>query len=197
MRRPFSGANRRSRISDRQGSLLPAGRVRRPQFPHLAFGPHPSRQWLRIPFFASGHMPKGRSVRRSAPRPGSATPATEEPNTKQRRKRQSRYCSRVRRPRFPHLAPRPHPSRQWLRIPFFAAGHMPKGRSVRRSAPRPGSATHGYKRSEYETTTQVSSLPDESMESELWWWISSNGATHTNPDGNALRLPQRGNAYLA
>jgi hypothetical protein len=34
---------------------------------------------------------------------------------------------------------------------------MPKRRSVR----RPGSATHGYKKSEYETTTQVSSLPDE------------------------------------
>ena len=30
-----------------------------------------------------------------------------------------------------------------------------KKRSERRSAPRPGSATHGYKRSEDETTTQV------------------------------------------
>ena len=37
-----------------------------------------------------------------------------------------------------------------------------KRRSERRSAPRPGSATHGYKRSEYDTTTQVSLLPDES-----------------------------------
>ena len=32
---------------------------------------------------------------------------------------------------------------------------MPKNRSERRSAPRPGSATHGYKSSEYETTAQV------------------------------------------
>ena len=31
----------------------------------------------------------------------------------------------------------------------------------RRSAPRPGSATHGYKRSGSETTAQVSLLPDE------------------------------------
>ena len=36
-----------------------------------------------------------------------------------------------------------------------------KRRSVRRSARRPGSATHGYKRSEYETITQVRLLPDE------------------------------------
>jgi hypothetical protein len=44
---------------------------------------------------------------------------------------------------------------------------------------------------------EVDALPDEGMGSELWWWIGSNGATHTNPDGNALRLPQRGDAYLA
>jgi hypothetical protein len=36
-------------------------------------------------------------------------------------------------------------------------------------------------------------MPPWGMGSELWWWISSNGATHTNPDGNALRLPQEGN----
>jgi hypothetical protein len=34
---------------------------------------------LRIRFFAAGPMPKRRSERRSAPRPESATPATEEP----------------------------------------------------------------------------------------------------------------------
>ena len=38
-----------------------------------------------------------------------------------------------------------------------------KRRSERRSAPRPGSATHGYKRSEYDTTTQGSLLPDEGL----------------------------------
>ncbi len=54
MRRPFSAANRRSRISARQGSLLPAGRVRRPRFPHLAFGPHPSRHGSES---ASSHPP--------------------------------------------------------------------------------------------------------------------------------------------
>ncbi len=69
-----------------------------------------------------------------------------------------------------------------LRIRFSASGHLLK----RCSEPRPGSATHGYKKSEYETTTQVSSLTDEGVGSELWWWIGSNGATHTNPDGKAL-----------
>jgi hypothetical protein len=54
MRRPFSAANRRSRISARQGSLLSAGRVRRPRFPHLAFGPHPSRHGSES---ASSHPP--------------------------------------------------------------------------------------------------------------------------------------------
>ena len=71
---------------------------------------------IRNYLFASGTLPKRRSVRRSVPRPGSATPATVDPNTKQLRRRPSRHCSRVRWPRFPHLAPRPHPSRQWLRI---------------------------------------------------------------------------------
>ena len=38
-----------------------------------------------------------------------------------------------------------------IRIRFYAAGHLLK----RRSAPRPGSATHGYRRPEYETTAQT------------------------------------------
>ena len=33
----------------------------------------------------------------------------------------------------------------------------------KRSAPRPESATHGYRRSAYETTTQGSLLPDEGL----------------------------------
>ena len=37
--------------------------------------------------------------------------------------------------------------------------HPKKRRSERRSAPRPGSATHGYKRSEYETTGQAAKPP--------------------------------------
>jgi hypothetical protein len=54
-----------------------------------------------------------RSVRRGVRRRdrGQRPTATKDPNTKQRRRRQSRHCSRVRRPRFPHVAPRPHPSR--------------------------------------------------------------------------------------
>ena len=67
---------------------------------------------IRNYLFASGTLPK----RRSVPRPGSATPATVDPNPKRRRRRPSRHCSRVRWPRFPHLAPMPHPSRHWLRI---------------------------------------------------------------------------------
>ena len=130
-------------------------RVRWPRLSHLAPRPHPSRQWLRIRFDESGHLSKNVRRRDRVQRPT----ATKNPNTKPLRRRQSRHCSRVRRPRFPHLAPRPHPSRQRLRIRFFASGPMPKRRSVtrseRRSAPRPGSATHGDKRSEYETTAQA------------------------------------------
>ena len=58
---------------------------------------------------------KRRSERRSAPRPGSATPATVDSDTQRRCSRQSRHCSWGRWPRFPHLAPRPHPSRRRLR----------------------------------------------------------------------------------
>ena len=72
---------------------------------------------------------------------GQRPTATKDPNTKQRRRRPSRHCSRVRRPRFPHLAFGPHPSRQWLRNRFSADGPIPNRRSERRSAPRPGSAT--------------------------------------------------------
>ncbi len=62
---------------------------------------------------------KKRSARRSAPRPGSATPATENPNLKPPSKRPSRRCSRGRRPRFPHLAPRPHRSNAGSETPSF------------------------------------------------------------------------------
>jgi hypothetical protein len=71
----------------------------------LAHRPHPSRQWLRIRFFAAGPMPKRRSEKRSAPRPGSATPATEDPDPKRRCRRRRRHCSRVRWPRFSHWPP--------------------------------------------------------------------------------------------
>jgi hypothetical protein len=159
MRCPFSAANRRSRISARQGSLLPAGRVRWPRFPHLALRPHPSRHGSET---ASPHPPPcQKDVRKGVRRRdrGQQPTATKDPNPKPLRRRRSRHCSRVRWPRFPHLALRPHPSRQWLRIRFSAAGPMPKRRSERRSVRRPGSATHGYKRSEYETTAQAAKPP--------------------------------------
>jgi hypothetical protein len=57
---------------------------------------------------------KNRSVRRSVRRPGSAPPATENtriPHPKPPARRRRRHCSWGRWPRFPHLAPRPHPSR--------------------------------------------------------------------------------------
>jgi hypothetical protein len=124
----------------------------------------------------SGHIPKSGSesassqpvpcqkiVRRGVRRRdrGQRPTATKDPDTKQQPRRQSRHWNRVRRPRFPHLAFGPHPSRQWLRIRFFAAGPIPKNRSERRSAPRPGSATHGYRRSGYGTTTQAAEPPLE------------------------------------
>jgi hypothetical protein len=110
---------------------------------------------------SSQPVPCQKDVRRGVRRcdRGQRPTATKDPNTKPLRRRRRRHCSRVRWPRFPQLAPRPHPSRQWLRIRFFASGPMPKRRSERRSARRPGSATHGYKRSEYETTTQAATPP--------------------------------------
>ena len=133
------------------GSLLPAGRVRWPRFPHLAYGPHSSRHGSET---ASSHpAPWQKDVRRGDR--GQRPTATKDPNTKQRRRRRRRHCSRVRWPRFPHVAFGPHPSRQWLRNRFFASGPLAK----RRSARRPGSATHGYKRSEYETTAQAATPP--------------------------------------
>ena len=45
------------------------------------------------------------------PRPGSATPATKNPDKKQGRRRPSRHCSWGRWPRFSQLAFGPHPSR--------------------------------------------------------------------------------------
>ena len=45
---------------------------------------------------------------------------------------QRRDCSRVRWPRFSQLAPRPHPSRQWLRIRFDESCHPLKRRSEAR-----------------------------------------------------------------
>ena len=89
------------------------------------------------------HIPVPLLKNRSAPRPGSATHGYRNPNTKPPHRRPSRHCSRGRWPRFPHLALRPHHSRQWLRNRFSVSGPLPK----RGSAPRPGSATHGYRRS--------------------------------------------------
>ena len=57
---------------------------------------------------------QNRSERCSAPRPGSAPPATENtriPHPKPPARRHRRHCSWGRWPRFPPLAPRPHPSR--------------------------------------------------------------------------------------
>ena len=66
-----------------------------------------------------------------------------DPDPKQRRRRQSRHCSWGRWPRFPQQAHRPHPSDNGSESAFTHPVHGSKRRSVRRSAPRPGSATHG------------------------------------------------------
>jgi hypothetical protein len=55
-----------------------------------------------------GHTPQNTD---SNPLLRSRSTATEDPHTKQPRRRRRRHCSRVRWPRFPHLAPRPHPSK--------------------------------------------------------------------------------------
>jgi len=144
-------------------------RLRRPSFDWCK---EPTEAFLALTYSSASTKPVIRipkkDVRRGVRRGdrGQRPTATKDPNTKPLRRRRRRHCSRVRWPRFPQLAPRPHPSRQWLRIRFFAAGPIPKRRSERRSARRPGSATHGYRRTvahaplpsghRYETTTQVS-----------------------------------------
>ena len=75
---------------------------------------------------------KNRSERRSAPPPGSAPPATENtriPHPKPPARRRRRHCSRGRWPRFPHLAPRPHPSRHR----HETASSQPGGASAQKS----------------------------------------------------------------
>jgi hypothetical protein len=86
-------------------------RVRWPRFPHLAFRPHPSRPGSETVSLHPGRCQK--DVRRGVGRGdrGERPPATKDPDPKPRRRRQGRYCSRVRWPRFPDLAPKPHPSR--------------------------------------------------------------------------------------
>ena len=74
---------------------------------------------------APNPLPRSRSPlkKRSAPRPGSATHGYRNPNTKPPRRRPSRHCSRVRWPRFPHLALRPHRSNAGSKTP---SSHLPQ-----------------------------------------------------------------------
>jgi uncharacterized protein (DUF2249 family) len=86
-------------------------RVRRPRFPQLALRPHPSRPGSET---ASPHpVPCQKNVRRGVRRRdrGQRPTATVDPDPKPLRRRRRRHCSRVRWPRFPQLALRPHPSR--------------------------------------------------------------------------------------
>ena len=86
-------------------------RVRWPRFPQLALRPHPLRPGSET---ASPHpVPCEKDVRRGVRRRdrGQRPTAIVDPDPKPLRRRQSRHCSRVRRPRFPHLALRPHPSK--------------------------------------------------------------------------------------
>ena len=73
--------------------------------------PHPSKHGSASAFTLPVTCSKfvRRDVRRRDR--GQRPTATVDPHTKQPRRRPSRRCSRVRWPRFPHLAPRPHPSR--------------------------------------------------------------------------------------
>ena len=93
---------------------------------------------IRIRFSAAGPRPllKNRSERRSAPPPGSATHGYRNPHTKPPDRRPSRHCSRVRRPRFPHLAPRPHPSKHGSESASTQPGVDPCSKIVRRDVRR-------------------------------------------------------------
>jgi hypothetical protein len=58
-----------------------------------------------------------------------------------------------------HIWPTGHIPQNTDRIRFHVSGHLLKNRSARRSAPRPGSATHGYRGTESETTIQAATPP--------------------------------------
>ena len=105
--------------------------------------------------------PYSKNVRRDVRRHdrGQRPTATESSNPKQRHRRPSRRCSPGRRPRFPQLAFGPHPSRHGSETASSHPAPFSKNRSEKRSAPPPGSATHGYKSSEYETTAQAATPP--------------------------------------
>ena len=109
-------------------------RVRWPRFPHLAFGPHPSTPGSE---FASSHpVHCQKDVRRGVRRRdrGQRPTATKDPNTKPRRRRRSRHCSRVRWPWFPHLALGLHSSRPGSET---ASSHpVPCQKDVRRDVRR-------------------------------------------------------------
>jgi hypothetical protein len=70
-----------------------------------------------------------------------------------------------------------------------------KNRSERRSAPRPGSATHGYRRSEYETTTQAATPPSDNLLvgklinflTRAWFFF----VKHSQGDALGSRIPPR------
>ena len=109
-------------------------RVRWPRFPHLAIRPHPSPHPSET---ASSHpVPCQKDVRRGVRcrDRGQRPTATEDPNTKPPRRRPSRHCSRGRWPRFPHLAPRPHPSRH--RSETASSHPVPCQKDVRRGVRR-------------------------------------------------------------
>ena len=102
-------------------------RVRRPRFPHLAARPHPSRHGSETAFTQPVTCQKDVRRRHRGQRPT----ATKDPNTRPPRRRQSRHCSRVRRPQFPHLAARPHPSRHGSETAFTQPGGGPIYRNNR------------------------------------------------------------------
>ena len=93
-----------------------------------------------------GHIPQDNSSESAFTQPGTCSKdvrrcdrgqrptATEDPNTKQRHRRQRRHCSWGRWPRFPQLAPRPHPSRHGYESAFTLPVTCQK--SVRRNVRR-------------------------------------------------------------
>ena len=149
-----------------------------PRFPHVALRPHPSRHGSESA--SSQPAPCQKDVRRGVRRGdrGQRPTATKDPNPEQRRRRPSRHCSWARRPRFPHLALRPHPSRHGSES--ASSQPVPCQKDVRRGVRRRdwgqrptakirGAAPLPLGRG-YETTTQGSLLPDEGKVNE-----TSNG----------------------
>ena len=135
-------------------------RVRWPRFPQLAFGPHPSRHGSE----SASPQPAPFQKNTFGEAFGAAT-GVSDPRLQKLRIRNNGAGGKAAAvagyvgPGF-HNWPSGHIPQDTAPNPLLRSRpHAKKRRSERRSAPRPGSATHGYKKSEDKTTAQAAKPP--------------------------------------